>query len=184
MLTVLDRLMSGVEFFADFSMMMMTSRYGESLSSMQRRSAEQQFFIGKKDDLSSQERKRIRDIIYYLERNNLVVKNKSRFQITPKGIKKAKELRLKFPHLKPYEKVKSENPILISFDIPEKFRPKRRWLREVLSNLGFKFIHRSVWIGFVKIPEQFIKDLEELKISRYVEIIELSNTGTIKKLKN
>jgi len=40
-----------------------------------------------------------------------------------------------------------------------------------------------VGIGFVKVPKQFIEDLEELKISRYVEIVELSNAGTVKNLK-
>ena len=43
-------------------------------------------------------------------------------------------------------------------------------------------IHKSVWIGKEKIPQELIIDLEELKILNFVEIFEVTKQGTLKKV--
>jgi len=44
-------------------------------------------------------------------------------------------------------------------------------------------IHQSVWVGKIKIPRQFILDLEEINILGYIEIFEISKMGSLKKVK-
>lgn len=98
-----------------------------------------------------------------------------------KGEKKVGELKNRLPN-RHYKKEDKKSLIIMSFDIPEKLRRKRNWLREVLRNLGFNMIHQSVWIGKSKIPKHMIDDLERIKILEFVEILEISKTGTLKNL--
>src|SRR3989344_3197224 len=106
--------------------------------------------------------------------------NEIKIKISEKGKKKLKYLKNRLPYRK-YSKEKQRAVVIISFDIPERLRKKRRWLREVIKNLGFEMIHQSLWTGKVKIPKEFILDLENLKILEYVEIFQISKTGTLKK---
>lgn len=106
----------------------------------------------------------------------------NRFTISSKGINKLSKLRNNLPARFYKERIIKGSPIIISFDIPEKLRRKRDWLREVIKNLGFKMIHQSVWVGRGKIPVDFIKDLENLKILEFVEIFEIKKTGSLNKI--
>ena len=94
---------------------------------------------------------------------------------------KLTQLKNKLP-TRHYGKTNQNKLVIISFDIPEKFRRKRDWLREVIRNLGYKMIHQSVWIGKTGIPKQFILDLEEMNILEYVEVFEINKRGSLKKL--
>ncbi len=82
-----------------------------------------------------------------------------------------------------YASSPSSSITIISFDIPEVERRKRRWLREALKNLKFVMIHQSVWVGTNAVPEEFIHDLEHLHILRYIEIFAVTKTGTLRDLK-
>ena len=70
---------------------------------------------------------------------------------------------------------------IIIFDIPEKERNKRDWLRAVIKNLGFNQLQQSVWVGNKPIPESFLSDLKELKLLNFVEIFSVGKRGTIEK---
>lgn len=79
-----------------------------------------------------------------------------------------------------YELASGSHPIIISFDIPEKQKRKREWLREVLKRLGLKMVQKSVWIGVGRVPKQFLEDLEKLNLLECVEIFEVGKTGTLR----
>lgn len=81
-----------------------------------------------------------------------------------------------------YQKEKSDKLIIIAFDVPETERKKREWLRAVIKNLGFKMVQRSVWIGKIKIPKEFMNDLLKLRLVEFVEIFEISKTGSLKQI--
>ena len=80
-----------------------------------------------------------------------------------------------------YSKEKGQFTIVV-FDIPEKERSKRAWIREVLKNLDLKMIQKSVWVGKVKIPKQFIDDLDKFNMVDFVEIFEISKAGSLKQI--
>lgn len=73
-------------------------------------------------------------------------------------------------------------PRLVMFDIPEKERSKRRWLRIELLAYNFKSLQKSVWLGFNPLPEKFIKSIYDLKLQNKVHIVTIHQTGTLLEL--
>jgi hypothetical protein len=71
---------------------------------------------------------------------------------------------------------------LIMYDIPASEARKRHWLRFALQSMGFTLLQKSVWMGKKKIPERFLKDLNEKHMLKYVHIIEIARGGTIEKI--
>ncbi len=69
--------------------------------------------------------------------------------------------------------------ILVIFDIPEKLRRYRAWLRDVLHGLGFSMLQKSVWIGEEKLPSKFLRDVYDVKLVHYIQILQISKKGTI-----
>ena len=70
---------------------------------------------------------------------------------------------------------------IVTFDIPEKIRGKRDWLREQLFACGYRLLQRSVFTGTRPLPDAFIKRVDEMKIGKYLHIASLTQTGTIPK---
>jgi len=83
-----------------------------------------------------------------------------------------------FPE-KNYSAEKSGVFTIVAFDVPEKYRTRRDWLRDCLRNMGLKMIQKSVWLGKVKIPKEFIDDLKKMDLLEAVEIFEISKGGTL-----
>ncbi|OGJ02382.1 hypothetical protein A3I95_03300 [Candidatus Nomurabacteria bacterium RIFCSPLOWO2_02_FULL_44_12] len=187
LLKALEILQEGITTQMDFFEAVLTSGYGASMGKIDyeynkiRRASQ-----SRKDNLKKiQERKRrLQLFISQMKHDGLIEETGAgtvKLKISRKGELKLKELKNRLPG-RHYQKESQKTTVIISFDIPEKLRRKRNWLRAVIKNLGFNMVHQSVWIGKVKIPEQFIRDLEELKILEFVEIFEISLFGTLKKL--
>jgi len=112
-------------------------------------------------------------------------KNGSIWKITKKGLKKLNLTKTKNLFCKTninYKKESDDKIRVIIFDIPEKERHKRAWLRMALISLGFSLLQQSVWMGKNKIPERFIFDLRERGMLDFVQIFEISKKGTIRQL--
>ena len=109
--------------------------------------------------------------------------SKTFWKITPKGEKRLEKLKniFKAPRLF-YKQEKDGGLNIVVFDIPEKHRAKRNWLRSNLLSLDFIMLQKSVWIGKNKLPEEFLKALAELDLIEFVHIVKVSKTGTIKEL--
>ncbi|MEK7549297.1 MAG: CRISPR-associated endonuclease Cas2 [Patescibacteria group bacterium] len=143
-----------------------------------------------KNLLEEKLRQRFYEMIYRLKKDGLVEKiaggnNKTFLGITPEGKRKLKNLKIRKENALPnyfYSASPGEKFVIIIFDIPENERKKRNWLREVLKNLGFKFIQKSVWLGKIKIPKEFVEDLRKLNLIEFVEIFEVSKTGSLRKI--
>ena len=78
---------------------------------------------------------------------------------------------------------KSDRAIIVSYDIPENLRRERLWLREVLTLLEFNTVHKSVLVGGAKLSRGFLKELSLRGIIDYVEIFEVTKSGTLEKIK-
>lgn len=78
-----------------------------------------------------------------------------------------------------YPTIKSKHKIIVVFDIAEKEKHKREWLRQVLKNLEFKILQKSVWIGTTQLPIDLITDLERLEIAESVKIFSIFEEGNI-----
>ena len=70
--------------------------------------------------------------------------------------------------------------IIVSFDVPERERRKRDWLRDALRNLGLRMVHKSVWIGKQKLPREFLADLARLRLTDFIEVFEVGKQGSLR----
>ncbi|MEK7459507.1 MAG: hypothetical protein AAB636_00380 [Patescibacteria group bacterium] len=171
----------------DFMDTVLSSGYGVSMGridfeykKIQRKRHTKQY----QNNLLKERKKRLRVFISKMKHDGLIeekFEDGTKFLISSKGIIKLSQLKNRLPY-RHYKKQAQSNFVVVSFDIPERLRRKRNWLREVIRNLSFIMVHQSVWVGKTKIPETLILDLENLHILEYVEIFEISKNGTLKKL--
>ncbi|MFH1193250.1 MAG: hypothetical protein V1656_02960 [Candidatus Jorgensenbacteria bacterium] len=108
------------------------------------------------------------------------------WKITERGIAKLKKIQKKTSSISTqpvYKGGKGEKLCIVSYDVPERERQKRVWLRAALLSLDFSLLQKSVWAGKRLIPEDFIRDLHKLDVARYVHIFEVNKSGTLTPLK-
>lgn len=175
-----DGAMSQVDFFAA----VLASGYGASMGKIDYEYEKRRRATSSKESQQKELKERKRRLAVFVSKmkhDGLIRESDKKFAISSKGKEKLDKLKTSLPG-RYYENKISQHSIIISFDIPEKLRRKRNWLREVIKNLGFTMVHQSVWVGKVKIPKDFILDLENLKILEYVEIFEISKTGSLEKI--
>ncbi len=147
------------------------------------------------DDLQEkQARERYSSILYKLKRDGLIIEKqldltgegrKRVLSLTKRGARKLVSLRERKQEELPRTlcaSLRSNTYAIVVFDIPERERKKRNWLRAQLAYLGLSMVQKSVWVGKVKIPKQFLEDLEEARIISYVEIFEITKTGSLEHL--
>ncbi len=70
---------------------------------------------------------------------------------------------------------------LVIFDIPEKERKKRLWLRLELLACNYKLLQKSVWVGYCPLPQEFFEALEYLDLRNHIHIFSVNETGTLQK---
>jgi len=175
---------------ADLFDAILSSGYGASYGRMQYELSKRQRERQNKEFIQEQRKQlkqRYYKMMYVLKQDGLIEKkqkDKKRFWIlTKKGkneltlFRKRNEKRL--PEI-PYPKEKADKVIAVIFDVPEVEKRKRNWLRAALDNLGLKMVQKSVWMGKVKIPQEFLDDLLKMKLVDFVEIFEITKTGSLK----
>jgi CRISPR-associated endonuclease Cas2 len=136
--------------------------------------------------INKQTKRNFNDFLYRLRKDNLIAEAKKDQRhflgLTPKGKKVLEKLRLNNLPAGKYAIGEEDTWKILIFDIPEKERRKRFWLRNTLKNLKFKMVQKSVWVGKVKLPRQFIRDLDRIDILSYIEIFSITKTGSLKQI--
>ena len=69
---------------------------------------------------------------------------------------------------------------LVIFDVPERERRRRDWLRLELIACDFKLLQKSVWMGERPLPQEFLENLEEMNLLPHIHIFTVYKRGTIK----
>ena len=124
-------------------------------------------------------------LISDLKKQGFILKRKRTLLLTKAGRKHFEKITEDIKRIIPkrnYAQQPGKDLVIVSFDIPEKQRGKRDWLRSVLINLGLKFYHQSLWMGYIIIPEEFLHDLTRIEIDQYVAIFTVGKQGTLKKI--
>jgi len=98
-----------------------------------------------------------------LKNKGLVKKNNDHWELTTSG---QIYISNKLPQFE--DTIKQKEKILILFDIPEKERSKRKWLRKQLSIFNYKKIQGSVWLGPGPLPKGFISFLKKEGMYKYI----------------
>lgn len=126
-----------------------------------------------------------------LKNDGLVVKKErgrsSFWRITKKGLDKLLNIRKRKNN--PYSLYNAKYPkprgngfTIVAFDIPERERKKRDWIRSCLTLMDFRCLQKSVWISTGKLEEDFIHALRERGMLDYVHIFSVSSLGTIREI--
>lgn len=108
-------------------------------------------------------------------------KNQSFFHLTPKG----KLQILKYLHLEKLFKTKWDKRFrIIIFDIPEKLKKWREYLRSELKSMGFYPLQESVYITPYPVTgelDQLLKEWGLRKYFRYITVAEIDGEDELKK---
>lgn len=167
----------------------LSAGYGASMNKLEyefrkRKEAREKAFLQEQE--ISRYHQRCYSFAHKLKRDGLIAEKKKDgrrlLSITAKGRQKLQQLRDESLPQKQYNASPYNRSTIIVFDIPESERRKRAWLRDVLGNLGFKMLQKSVWVGKTKVPQDFIDDLVKLRLIQYVEIFEISKRGSIERV--
>jgi DNA-binding transcriptional regulator PaaX len=178
----------GLQFFSLF----ITSPYGTSFNKFQRGLQDGKWtgdLISSHPDVYqsfSSRRAALSSLISRLVRDGLVYRDKKTIRITSKGIKVFEQWNKNPTAHTTYSIHPSSTTILFSFDIPEKRRRYRDWIRSVLIELDFIQIQKSVFVGTNQIPEQFLQDIAAARLMECIALVEIGKKGTLanKRLKN
>jgi len=125
-------------------------------------------------------------LLYQLKKQGFIQKkqeqNKTHWLITALGKKHLENLNNQLFSLTKtiYKREKDDGFNVIVFDIPEEKRHKRDWLRRNLLMLDFTMLQKSVWLSRNKLPEEFLKDLNDLELMNFIHIFKVSKSGTLK----
>ena len=136
-------------------------------------------------ELSERKTRSVRVIISRLKKDGLIKasddkQRKGLWRITQLGKKKLAKLNQSLGiFTKKYTAQPTNTLIIITFDIPEKLAGLRKWLRFCLLDMGFTKLQKSVWQGKVKIPEDFIEDINKFKLGEHIHIFEVTKYGTL-----
>ncbi|MEK7541900.1 MAG: hypothetical protein AAB533_03570 [Patescibacteria group bacterium] len=126
-------------------------------------------------------------MLYYLKQQGLVRRSgsrrKSSWNITPKGRKwlRTADAAIAVSHDEYQPAPLDGIPRLLTFDIPEKLRRKRDWLRTQLFACGFVLLQKSVYIGYRPLPEELMKEIDDLGLSKTVHLVSIEKQGTLTK---
>lgn len=104
--------------------------------------------------------------------------NKHFFKLTPKGKNLVELIKFSLGD----EKWDKKWRILI-FDIPEKYRKRRDFLRRKLKELGLKQLQLSVWITPYPLPKSFTWLLKEMKMDKFMRALVVEDINREEELK-
>jgi DNA-binding transcriptional regulator PaaX len=110
-----------------------------------------------------------------LHKNGYLSNSATGWSITPKGKKYSSTRPLDYIN-SPFAK-DSPSSMIISFDIPEKDRAKRHWLRNQIKIFGYKMLQQSLWIGPSPLPPLFLKHLGDLNIRKNVKTFKITKSN-------
>ena len=121
----------------------------------------------------------LRNTLSKMKKRGLLSNEKGVWKITKEGeqlLKERKTAFIRFPKKKIPQNV--EKTMIAVFDIPEKKRIYRDWLRSELVGFGYELIQKSVWLG-PPLPKEFIKYLDEKKLLEYIKFFKATKSNII-----
>lgn len=118
-------------------------------------------------------------ILWRLQKQKLVERDIKGWNITELGRKLIGKVKYS-----PQAVLPKEDGIirLVIFDIPERERKKRVWLRLELIACGFKILQKSVWMGYRPLSRAFLESLEDLGLRKFVHIVSIKRPGTLENI--
>ena len=130
------------------------------------------------EELKNLKENSARIILWRLEKKGLVAKKQKYYQLTNLGLKVVKKIQ------KVIEQPWDGKWRIVMFDIPEKRRAERNWLRFQLVAFDYKPLQKSVFIGQKPLDEDFYKELLNRDLNQWVRLITVGEIDDEQILKN
>ncbi len=128
----------------------------------------QKTFFENYEKLRNAKENSLRTTIWRLQKKGLIQKSRDEYQISILGLKLLKMRNAIEIEQKSQWDGKWR---LFTFDIPEKMRNNRSWLRFRLLTLEYKPIQKSVFLGKLPIPQTLFKEIRERGLANYIRLI-------------
>lgn len=128
----------------------------------------------------SYEEQSVRNILTRLKKQGLLLNKNRKWKITNEGKILLREKKSAIMHFSPRKNYNKNIPktTIIIFDIPEKKRLYRDWLRNELVGFGFELVQKSVWLG-PALPKEFISYLGKEKLLQYIRFFKAAESDLI-----
>jgi len=126
-----------------------------------------------------------RTILWRLEKKGLVEKKENKYSISKIGLLFLKK-KLKNKDILLNKKAWDGKWRLIAFDIPQKIKKERDWLRYSLQKSGYQQFQKSVFIGKNPLERDLMREIIEKKLNNYIRIItigEIDDETFLEKIK-
>lgn len=128
-------------------------------------------------------KKELQRVIYYLDRRGFIEKigrgDDAILQLTNKGLKRLDKLE--------FEEIKTEKWDgwwrVLTFDIPENNRLARDAVRRLIKQLGFAYLHKSVWIIPYSCEKQITQIQEAYGIDDHLTLLKVKTFDNEDKFK-
>ena len=124
----------------------------------------------------------VHSIINRLEKGNLITTKGNAWHQTKAGKTYLEKEVISIRKFANRGKVRSgqERPkrLIAIFDIPEKRKRWREWLRGELIGFGFTMIQKSVWLG-PALPKDFLEYLNEIGLIKHIRFFAVSEKDLI-----
>lgn len=109
-----------------------------------------------------------------LNQNGLIEKKGDLWFITKKGEFYLTEYK-KYKQFESILKAPFKEKMILMFDIPEKNKRERQWLRMHLKRFHFQLVQKSVWLGPRPLPNGFDGYLRQIGIREYIKTYNISS---------
>jgi len=126
-----------------------------------------------KTHAQAESKKAVYDALYRLQQQGLVTKQQNGYLVTAEGVQLIHNF---FPKRDGVWK-------LIIFDIPERQRQVRNFLRQKLQALGFKKWQNSIWVSPYALDPELEAELQQLAQKYFVRLIRTTEVNYDKDLK-
>jgi DNA-binding transcriptional regulator PaaX len=77
------------------------------------------------------------------------------------------------------QNTQKKKAIIVAFDIPERKKLNRNWLRNELISFGFEMLQKSVWFGPAPLSEEFIRSLGERGLLPHLKFFEAKEAEVV-----
>lgn len=98
------------------------------------------------------------------------------WRLSPAGEQHLRELEIERSVLPP-----SDGKLrIVSFDVPERERRKRDWLRRTLRSCDYRMVQKSVWAGERPLPDWFLRGAEAAGVIDCLDVFSIAQKGTLR----
>lgn len=123
-------------------------------------------YVEIKELLKNLKKNNTKVILYRLQQKGLIEKNNEQYKLTLLGLKYFKKIQ------KNNKKKEWDGKWrIVMFDVPEKIKKERDWLRFKLFELEYKPFQKSVFIGKWPLSKELYKEIIDKKLKNHIRII-------------